>query len=131
MANVADAARAELDALHALVGRWRADMPAGEWDRLTVIVMGRPLPRKDSLAVQYFSRLLGEPGEGRRVVFAESLFDESKALDLLATRVVDTQLGVDFFDDPMRMHRDLLGDAARDYLDRLLGRPGDPPGNRD
>jgi hypothetical protein len=124
MANVSDAARAELDALHRLVRHWKEEMPAGDWDRLTVIVMGRPLPRKDSLAVQFFSRLLGEPGEGRRVVFAESLFDEANALDLLATRLVDTQIGLDFFDDPTRMHRDLLGDAAREYLDHLLGRPG-------
>src|SRR5262249_57166456 len=55
MANAADAARANLDALHRLVGRWRDETPAGDWDRLTVIVMGRQLPRKGNLAVQYFS----------------------------------------------------------------------------
>jgi hypothetical protein len=125
LANAADAARAELDALHGLVSRWRAEIKPGDWDRVTVVVMGRPLPRKDSLAVQYFARLLGEPGEGLRVVFAESLFDEDKALDSLATRLVDTQVGLDFFGDPARMHRDLLGDAARDYLGRLLGGPQD------
>jgi hypothetical protein len=123
MANAAAAARAELDALHGLVCRWRGEMAPGDWDRLTVVVMGRPLPRKDSLAVQYFARLLGEPGEGRRVVFAESLFDEAKALDSLATRLVDTQVSIDFFGDPTRMHRDLLGDAAREYLSQLLARP--------
>jgi hypothetical protein len=130
-ANTADAARADLDALHRLVCRWKDQMPAGDWNRLTVIVMGRPLPRKNNLAVQYFSRLLGEPGEGQRVVYAESLFDEPKALDLLATHLVDTQVGLDFFDDPTRLHRDLLGDAAKEYLDHLLGRPGGAAGNRD
>lgn len=124
MANVADAARAELGGLDRVVGRWKDGLPPEEWNRLTVIVMGRPLPRKDSLAVQFFARRLGETGEGPRVVFAESVFDESKALDLLATRLVDAMLGRDFFDDPTRMYRDLLGDAARAHLDQ----PERPPG---
>jgi hypothetical protein len=123
LANAADATRAELDALHRLVSTWKEGMPRTDWERLTVVVMGRQLPRKNNLAVQYFARLFGEPGEGRRIVYAESLFDEPNALDLLATYRVDTQVGLDFFDDPLRMHRDLLGDAARDYLPRLLGQP--------
>src|SRR4051812_9541864 len=105
MANVADATRAHLDSLHRLVSTWRDGMPVAEWERLKVVVMGGQLPRKDNLAVQYFARLLGEPGEGKRIVYAESLFDEPKALDLLATHLVDAQVGLDFFDDPMRMHR--------------------------
>jgi hypothetical protein len=130
MANAADAARADLDALHRLVRHWKEGMPAGDWDRLTVLIMGRPLPRTGNLAVQYFARLLGEPGEGRRVVYAESVFDEPKALDLLATRLVDTRVGEDFFGDPARMHRDLLSDAARAYLDQLLGQTGCAAGDR-
>jgi hypothetical protein len=131
MANATDAARAALDSLHRLVRNWRDQMPAGEWERLTVIVMGRQLPRKDNLAVQYFVRLLGEPGEGKRIVYAEALFDETKALDLLATRLVDTQVGFDFFDDPLRMHRDLLGDAAKEFLPQLLDKPDRAAGPRD
>lgn len=124
LANAAEATRAEIDALDRLVRAWKGTLTAADWERLTVVVMGRPLPRKDNLAVQYFARLLGEPGEGRRIVYAESLFDEPKALDLLATRVVDAQVGLDFFDDPTRMYRDLLGDAASAYLSQLFDRPG-------
>jgi hypothetical protein len=131
MANAAEAARGDLDGLHRLVSRWRDQMPAGEWNRLTVIVMGRALPRKGNLAVQYFSRLLGETGEGRRVVYAESLFDEPKALDLLASHLVDTQVGLDFFDDPTRLHRDLLGDVAKEYLDHLFDKSRGAAGDRD
>jgi hypothetical protein len=131
LANAAEAARAQLDSLHRLVSTWREGMPVAEWERLTVVIMGRQLPRKDNLAVRYFSGLLGEPGEGRRIVYAESLFDEPEALDLLATHLVDTQVGLDFFDDPTRMHRDLLGDAAKDYLPHLLGRPDRAAGDRE
>ena len=41
----------------------------------------------------------------------------------MATGIVDTAIGVDFFNDPTRMHRDLLSDAARDYVPLLIDRP--------
>ena len=77
------------------------------------------MPRQNHLAVQYFAKLLGEQGEGARIVYAESLFTESQALKRLGTHVLDTQIGRDMFGDPWRMHRDLLGVAAAEYLDQL------------
>jgi hypothetical protein len=121
--NARSAARAALDSLHRQASAWKEQLSPEEWNRLTVVVMGAQLPRKGNLAVQYFARLLGEPGEGRRIVYAEALFDEPRALDLLATRLVDTQVGIDFFNDPLRMHRDLLSDAAQDYLPILIDKP--------
>ncbi len=79
------------------------------------------MPRRNNLAVQYFARLLGEKGEGKRIIYAEALFDESKALKLLGTHRIDTRLGEDIFDEPLYMHRDLLSDAAKNYLDELFG----------
>jgi hypothetical protein len=122
-ANAASAARAELDALHRQVSLWKGQLSPQEWQRLTVVVMGTQMPRKGNLAVQYFARLLGEEGEGRRIVYAEALLDEPRALNLLATRLVDTQVGIDFFNDAHRMHRDLLSDAARDYIPILIDKP--------
>jgi hypothetical protein len=123
MANAAEAGRAELDAIHRQVGVWKAQMTEEEWKGLSVVILGSALPRNQNLTVQYFARLLGEPGEGRRITFAESIRDEAKALDLMATRIQDTGIGVDFFNDPLRMHRDLLSDAAKDYLPLLIDRP--------
>jgi hypothetical protein len=123
MANADEAGRAELDALHRQVIAWRSQMTEGEWKGLSVVIMGPQLPRKENLVLQYFTRLLGEPGEGTRITYSESIYDESKALDLMATRTIDTGIGVDFFNDPLRMHRDLLADAARDYLPLLIDRP--------
>jgi hypothetical protein len=123
MKNVGEAARAELDALHTHVRAWRSEMTPEEWKCLKVVILGSALPRKQSLTVQYFARLLGEPGEGARITYAESIREEAKALDLMATRSVDTTIGLDFFNDPARMHRDLLSDAARDYLPLLIDRP--------
>lgn len=118
MANVSEAAQATLEAIDTVVQRWKQDLPAAEWKRLRVIVMGRQLPRKDSLAVQYFAWLFNTQGEGERIIYAEGIPDEEGAIKLLGTHLIDTQVGIDFFDDPIRMKRDLLGDAAKETLQR-------------
>jgi len=120
MENVTEAARAQLDATHARVSAWRRELSPAEWDQLHVLIIGPHMPREDLVVTQYFLRLLHEPAEGRRVVYAESLWEEAQALDLLGTHLLDGSVGDAFFDDYMRMHRDLLGDAARQYLPRLL-----------
>ena len=120
LANVTDATRAELDVLHAQVSGWRRDMTPAEWGHLQVVVIGPHMPREDGVVMQYFSRLLGESREGKRVVYAEALWEEPKALDLLGTHMLDGAAGEAFFGDYWRMHRDLLGDSARDYVGQLL-----------
>jgi hypothetical protein len=52
-------------------------------------------------------------------VYAEALFEEPKALNLLGTHLVDTEIGRDFFAEPTRMKRDLLGDAAEQILEEM------------
>jgi hypothetical protein len=117
--NVADAARLQLDGLHRQATAWKKELSPEEWRRLRVVVIGSALPRKDNVAVQYFARLLGVPGEGPRLVYAESLWDEAKAVNLLGTHELDTAIGSAFFADPKRMHRDLLAAAAAEHLKRL------------
>ena len=77
------------------------------------------MPRKNSLAVGYFAKLFEQEGEGKRVVYAESQFEESQALQLLGTHLLDGRIGSVFFDDSSRMKRDLLGPFANVYLDTL------------
>jgi hypothetical protein len=120
MQNVADATHAQLDAVHAQISAWRANLSSGQWSQLHVVIIGPHMPREDLVVTQYFLRLLHEPREGRRVIYAESLWEEPKALDLLGTHLLDGGVGEAFFGDSMRMHRDLLGAAARQYLTKLL-----------
>jgi hypothetical protein len=120
--NTADAARGQIDALHRDMQRYRAQLSDAEWKKLRVIVQGSQPPRKNNLAVQFFARLLDEPGEGGRIVYAEMIFDESKALALLAAWDLDARVAEDVWEDPGHLHRDLLGPAARAYLDRLFGK---------
>jgi hypothetical protein len=80
--------------------------------------MGSAMPRQGQIVVQYFAKLLGEPGEGRRIIYAEGLWTEDRALDLLGKHLLDGAIGRDFFGDDRRMMRDLLADAAKEYLAR-------------
>ena len=120
MENVTEATHAQLDATHAQVSAWRRDLSPQEWDQLQILIVGPHMPRENLVVMQYFLRLLHEPAEGRRVVYAESLWEEPQALDLLGTHLLDGDVGEAFFGDYMRMHRDLLGDAAIEYLPHLL-----------
>ena len=120
MQNVDEATRAQLDATHAQVTVWRSQLSPQEWSKLHVVIIGPHMPREELVVMQYFLRLLHEPREGVRVIYAESLWQEQQALDLLGTHLLDGGAGDAFFGDSLRMHRDLLADAAKDYLPRLL-----------
>jgi hypothetical protein len=117
LANAGDAARAQIDAYHTQVSAWRRGLPADQWAKLRVLVLGRQMARKHNVAVQYFAKLLGDTGESRRLVYAEELSGEQQGLDLLATHQLDSELSEAFFESPDRMEIDLLGNAASVYLD--------------
>jgi len=117
LANVADATAAEMRNLYATAAAWREQLTPAEWNALHVVMIGPHMPRDRECSIQFFERLFREPEEGKRIIYAEALWNESDALNLLATHEVDEAAGAAFFGDPMRMHRDLLADAAKDYLD--------------
>jgi hypothetical protein len=123
LANASTAARTQLQAMHKQMLAWKKELTAEEWKSLKVIVQGGQIPRKDHLGVQYFARLLGEPGEGRRIVYAESLWEEESAVRLLARGATETRLGEAFFADGSRLHRDFLADAARVAIDDIFAAP--------
>jgi len=117
--NATEAARLRIDNYHAQIKRWRGELSAAQWKQLYVIIPGASLPRRNSLAVQYFAKLFQQEGEGGRVIYAEAQFDESQDLQLLGTHLLDSSIGRAFFDDSSRMKRDLLGPFANAYLDAL------------
>ena len=115
--NVKLAAKFRIDHFHRQIAVWKQQMSAEDWGRLHVVVSGAAMPRKNNLAVQYFSKLLGVKGEGAKITYAESVFQQKRAMQILGTSLLDAQIGEGYFGDPWRMHRDLLGNAAAVYLD--------------
>lgn len=115
--NIKLAAKFRIDHFHRQIVIWKQNISTEDWDRLHVIVSGPAMPRKNNLAVQYFSKLLGVRGEGEKIIYAESVFQPTRAMQILGTNLLDAQIGEGYFGDPWRMHRDLLGNAAAVYLD--------------
>jgi len=118
LANAEAAAGLELERLDRATDRFRDLLGPEAWARVRVVIIGSHMAREGEVSLQYFRRRLGEPGEGGRIVFAEGLWDPADALGLLATHQVDAGVGAAFFGDPARMHRDILADGARRWLDR-------------
>jgi hypothetical protein len=121
--NVREAARAQLDGLHAVVQRWRATMGESDWDRAKIVVLGVRQARVDNLQFAYFQRVLGASAVDKRLFYAEGLSTEQLGLDLLGTILLDRGVSTAFFGDESRMERDVLGDAAAAYLDEWFGKP--------
>jgi hypothetical protein len=125
MDHVAIAAALELDALHEQVTEWRELMGESEWAKLFVVLMLGHQARYREVSSQYFHRLLHERESvgayfEKRIVHAESLWDEQAALKLLARHIVDSAASRAFFDDASRLQEDLMSDAAEEYLIELL-----------
>ncbi len=124
LAMTTESANAQIDGLHALVQRWKAELGAEAWAKLHVLVLGPKTPRVDHLAYQYFVAALGQGSAETRVIYTESVYDENAALALLGVLLIDRQVGAAFFGESGRMERDLLGDAARVKLLQLFGKLG-------
>ena len=116
--NAREAARDQVDLLHAGVNLFRGQLGSG-FEQVHVVIIAGHMPRQGLLALAYFERLLGEK-EGSRIVYAEEKWAEKDALTLLGTHLIDGSIGQGFFGEPLRMHRDLLADAAAERIKELL-----------
>ncbi|MCX7355699.1 MAG: hypothetical protein NTY59_12890 [Alphaproteobacteria bacterium] len=123
MSAAREAARVQLNGLDRASRRFRADLGEEAWSRTYVVVLGVRQARVGNLQYSYFQRVLGPVADNKRLIYAESVFDETKALELLGTILLDREIGVAFFDQEYRMERDLLSDATAEYLPVLLPKP--------
>lgn len=129
--NAREAAESQLEATHTAVTAWLNDMTPDEIARLRIVVANGHMPREGSLPSQYFTAVVGDPYEGKfddeniiaepRMIAAEGIYSETGLLNLLGTHLLDGNIGVSFFADPVRMHRDLLADATEDWIAAELG----------
>jgi len=124
LANADLAAKVQIEALHAAVETWRAEISPEEWDKTRVFVLGPRMPRRGNLQYGYFTYALGKEAADTRLIYAENVFDKAGAIKLLATILTDRALALVTFDEELRMDRDLLADAADVHLRRLFGKLG-------
>jgi hypothetical protein len=86
-----------------------------------VVISGVHQARHGEVVTQYFEHVFNEfQGDAAeredRIVYAESIFDETAALRLLAAHILDREIGSAFFRNPRRLQRDALMDAASFWL---------------
>jgi hypothetical protein len=117
--NIAGAAKSQLDAMHRQVMSWKMEIAPRQWEKLRVATQGAVLARNGDLAKQYFKRLLHIEKEGMRLVYKELYFTPTPMLTLLSTRSVDQGISVAIFNNPDRMFRDVLANAAAAYINQM------------
>ena len=86
-----------------------------------VVISAVHQARHGEVVTQYFEHVFNEfQGDAAeredRIVYAESIFDETAALRLLAAHILDRKIGSAFFRNPRRLQRDALMDAASFWL---------------
>lgn len=116
-ANAVEAAAIELAHYRKQVDEWSKERGAGFMTEVSIVISGSQMPRRRNRIVQLFAAMFGVPGEGRRIVYAEGLYDEQKALNLFATHHLDAASASAFFDDPARLDEDLLSRGAAKYVE--------------
>ena len=95
--NLELAAKYRIENYRNQIFQWRDELDEKEWSKLVFLVPGIPMARENNLAVQFCAKFLGEKGEGRRIVYAESMFDETAALLKLVCRVLLAAVFLEFY----------------------------------
>ncbi len=116
--NANDAVASQMVSMDEAMAKFRSEMTADQWKNMYVFIATMHMPRQQLIAYQYFAKLLNQKQEGDRIIVGESPgnMTEEQGIDLILTHILDRQIAIQFFNDPWRMHRDLLSDAGRKWL---------------
>ncbi len=116
--NAYEAVASQLTSMDKTMAKWRKEMTPDQWSKLYVFIATAHMPRQELLAYQYFAKLLNQSQEGDRIIVGENpeTTTEEQGIDLLLTHILDRKVAIQFFNDPWRMHRDLLSDAGKKWL---------------
>lgn len=121
LANAADAANVQIEALDQAVRELSKKLKPGEFEKALAVITGPKTAREGNLQFQYFVYAFGHRSAGARVLYMESIFDREAALGVLRTVLNDRVASQDFFGDAYRMERDLMADGATVELMRRFG----------
>src|SRR5262249_4880590 len=116
---LAAAAKAQLEAVERTMQEVRALLTPAEWAGLRVLILGPYMAKQGEIFLQYFAKLLNTPASGdRRLVYFDG-DDLKAAYERFGTRRLDAEAAQAFSGTRRRLHRDVLADATREYLERI------------
>jgi len=124
LANAADAANVQIDALDQAVRELSKKLKPGEFEKAIAVITGPKTPREGNLQFQYFIYAFGPGSAVARVLYMESIFDRELALGVLRTVLNDRIASQAFFGETYRLERDLMADGATVELMRRFGKLG-------
>ena len=127
LANAADAANVQIEALDQAVIELSKKLKPGEFEKAMAVIAGPKTPREGNLQFQYFVFAFGAGSAGTRVLYMESIFDREAALGVLRTVLNDRVASQAFFGETYRLERDLRADGATVELMRRFGHLGNQP----
>jgi len=127
LANAADAANVQIEALDQAVRELSKKLKPGEFEKAMAVITGPKTPREGNLQFQYFVFAFGAGSAGTRVLYMESIFDREAALDVLKTVLNDRVASQAFFGETSRLERDLMANGATVELMRRFGHLGNQP----
>jgi hypothetical protein len=127
LANAADAANVQIEALDQAVRELSKKLKPGEFEKAMAVITGPKTPREGNLQFQYFVFAFGAGSAGTRVLYIESIFDREAALGVLRTVLNDRVASQAFFGETYRLERDLMADGATVELMRRFGHLGNQP----
>ncbi len=97
----------------------RRKFPNINWKNIYILQCGSHMPREKNLVSQYFQKLYNIKYEGDQFVYSED-GSEDGCKNVFATHLIDQGLSLNFFQESLRMHRDLLGDDAELILKDMV-----------
>ena len=127
LANAADAANIQIEALDQAVQTLNKKLKPGEFEKAIAVITGPKTPREGNLQFQYFVYAFGAGSAGTRVLYMESIFDRDAALGVLRTVLNDRVASQAFFGETYRLERDMMADGATVELMRRFGNLGNQP----
>jgi hypothetical protein len=127
LANAADAANVQIEALDHAVRELSKKLEPGEFEKAIAVITGPKTPREGNLQFQYFVFAFGPGSAGARVLYMESIFDRERAMGVLKTVLNDRRASQAFFGETYRLERDLMADGATVELMRRFGYLGAQP----
>jgi len=116
MKNADQAVASQLAIMDKNVSLWRDQLGSEQFKKIHVIIVSGHMPRDRHTCFQYFAKALKVKKEGLQIVYSEGEAEEKPARELVGTHVLDASIGEAFFNEQLRMHRDLLSDGAARYL---------------
>ncbi|WP_170544563.1 hypothetical protein [Ruegeria arenilitoris] len=124
-ANMREAARAELSALHKAVSDARAGVSEKVWDEMYVVHHGGSNVTGINVVELYLERVMPQKVAAGQIMFAENAHGNKAMADFVGYEKMQRLVGAWAFGDPARMEVDLLGYEAGALLDEMI--PSSPP----